>query len=318
MSLSWLEERGATFGPVTVNGAGTARGVFAREDLPAGALVARIPDGAILSNQVAISTTPAGVLHARGDVAEGLLLTVAVLALRGDPSWAPYLGDLPSHVEGHPTGWSATVRQGIRGTNLSEFLPDLEARTRQEVAVLRRTDIGLSTLSYATWLAARTVVTSRRFSHESGSALVPFGDLLNHAPDPEVDWAWEDGAFVLTTRRAVPAGAELHDSYGSKSNTRLLLSYGFTLPDNPDEEVLLPRPNDGVLVLPRAESPRAAEVVEELGLDSARAWRRFRSELEQRLAATPEVDPSLPVDARRLIEGERAVLAGWIARADAP
>lgn len=314
MLLEWLEGRGATFGPVEVRG--EPRGVFATAALPAGALVARIPGEAVLSNHVAVHTTRAGELQARGEAPEGLLLTVAVLALRAsaDPSWAPYLGDLPARVDGHPASWPAAVRRGVQGTNLAELLIAFEERMRGEVAMLRRSALGFSSLSYATWLATRSVVTSRRFTHDSGSALVPFGDLLNHAVDPEVDWDWVEGAFVLTTRRAVPAGAELHDSYGSKSNTRLLLTYGFTLPDNPDDEVFLARGGDDVVLLPRADAPRAAEVEAKLGLDRARERRRLRAELEARLPRLPEPDPALPIDARRIVEGERAVVAGWIAR----
>jgi len=38
--------------------------------------------------------------------------------------------------------------------------------------------------------------------------------------------------FVMTCVRSVPSGAQVHDSYGLKSNDRFLMSYGFSLEDN--------------------------------------------------------------------------------------
>jgi hypothetical protein len=38
--------------------------------------------------------------------------------------------------------------------------------------------------------------------------------------------------FVMTCVRSLPSGAQVHDSYGLKSNDRFLMSYGFSLEDN--------------------------------------------------------------------------------------
>ena len=51
----------------------------------------------------------------------------------------------------------------------------------------------------------------------------------------------EDDGLTLTLviSDAQPAGAELFNNYGPKPNASLVLAYGFALPDNPDDTILL-------------------------------------------------------------------------------
>ena len=77
-------------------------------------------------------------------------------------------------------------------------------------------------------------------------ALVPLFDMLNHSPNPNLQWgvaevcvrskSREDGWEVsnelhlqLTTTRAVAADAELHICYGPMENSELFMKYGFTM-----------------------------------------------------------------------------------------
>ena len=66
--------------------------------------------------------------------------------------------------------------------------------------------------------------------------MVPFGELFNHRNPPDVVWFFEEEegkqGFFIKALRNVDKGSQMYDSYGKKSNTDLLLAYGFIQPGN--------------------------------------------------------------------------------------
>ncbi|SMR48989.1 unnamed protein product [Zymoseptoria tritici ST99CH_1E4] len=77
--------------------------------------------------------------------------------------------------------------------------------------------------------------------------LFPVIDIPNHSPAARVDWAFDPGRFSITIKDPIPGGEEVYNNYGPKSNDELLLGYGFCIPDNLDDKVLLtlkPPPSD--------------------------------------------------------------------------
>lgn len=84
-------------------------------------------------------------------------------------------------------------------------------------------------------------------SPNSYPVLIPGVDSLNHARSQPVSWvvshamsaAAPPGTISLVSRTAVDGGAEIFNNYGAKPNSELLLGYGFTLPNNPDDTIVL-------------------------------------------------------------------------------
>lgn len=68
-------------------------------------------------------------------------------------------------------------------------------------------------------------------------------------------------SFILPN--AIASGSEVFNNYGAKSNESLLLGYGFVIPDNPDDTV--------VLRLGGAP-PEAAEALKAKGLDATKRF----------------------------------------------
>lgn len=64
------------------------------------------------------------------------------------------------------------------------------------------------------------------------SVLLPLLDLGNHNGKDEVTWRPDPiaGLFALQNRRTVARGSEVFNYYGEKSNSELLVGYGFILP----------------------------------------------------------------------------------------
>jgi len=84
--------------------------------------------------------------------------------------------------------------------------------------------------------------------------LVPVIDCLNHKRAQPVTWqtsrtllsqaraegAVENGPYVsLVHHSALAAGLQVFNNYGPKPNAELLLGFGFTIPNNPEDNMLL-------------------------------------------------------------------------------
>ncbi|KAK4948055.1 hypothetical protein LTR10_013109 [Elasticomyces elasticus] len=85
----------------------------------------------------------------------------------------------------------------------------------------------------------------RLFSDRFG-VLLPLLDLLNHKPGAKVEWQARYSFVGLQILENYQSGQELCNNYGPRDNEGLLLAYGFTIPDNPfDHLVISIRPPPG-------------------------------------------------------------------------
>lgn len=110
------------------------------------------------------------------------------------------------------------------------------------------------------YLTASTYLSSRAFpstllastpsliaTPSSHPVLLPGIDSLNHARAHPVSWVVSspivDGStqqhISLIIHTPAPKGAELLNNYGPKPNSELILGYGFSLPNNPDDTIVL-------------------------------------------------------------------------------
>lgn len=84
------------------------------------------------------------------------------------------------------------------------------------------------------------------------SVLFPVLDVPNHDNNARVNWVFNPGRFRIDINDPIAAGQEIFNNYGPKANDELLLGYGFCLPDNPNDSVLLvlkPPPDELLLEL---------------------------------------------------------------------
>lgn len=87
---------------------------------------------------------------------------------------------------------------------------------------------------------AASVMESRAHSVGDDRVLSPFAAMANHHPDKskalQVRWTPGRSARQYLAPNAIAAGDEVFTHYGAHSNLRLLMQYGFTLPNNPHLE----------------------------------------------------------------------------------
>ncbi|KAF7355622.1 SET domain-containing protein [Mycena sanguinolenta] len=179
--------------------------------------------------------------------------------------------------------------------------------------------------------------------------LLPGVDSLNHARAEPVSWVQsylgsgpvpDAGSCIsLVLHNPVTAGAELFNNYGPKPNAELILGYGFSLPNNPDDTIVLKlggpqggrwevgreaRGADPVWdsVLSAVQCDEGSEPSYEDHLDAADALAHMAQQLLDKL---PEVSIFTPHGAREdvalmirhYIEGQREILESLIQYAEA-
>lgn len=109
------------------------------------------------------------------------------------------------------------------------------------------------------YLAAATYLSSRAFpstllaenpslvsTPTSYPVLLPGVDSLNHARAQPISWAVTSSSektsglsIAIVPHTATPEGNELFNNYGPKPNAELIMGYGFSLPHNPDDTIVL-------------------------------------------------------------------------------
>lgn len=183
----------------------------------------------------------------------------------------PYLDILPSPAQLRtPLHLNHEELALFAGSNL--YSASLERRqTWQQLHLQCQAVVSSANPSWGesfTWeryLTAATYISSRAFpstlmgpspslisTQDSHPILLPGVDSLNHARAKPVSWLVSHSkdrndvavpsstskiSLVLHTK--TPAGSELFNNYGPKPNAELILGYGFTLQDNPDDTIVL-------------------------------------------------------------------------------
>ncbi|EKM52323.1 uncharacterized protein PHACADRAFT_126051 [Phanerochaete carnosa HHB-10118-sp] len=181
----------------------------------------------------------------------------------------PYINILPSTDKLRTSlHFTREELEFFRGTNLYGATFDRRKAWEEEWEMCRsRIAISNSYLAHRfTWehyLTASTYLSSRAFPSTllsdnptlvstpgSYPVLLPGVDSLNHAraqpvswvvsnPQPSAPLSDSEPSISLALHTLTPAGAELLNNYGPKPNAELILGYGFTLPNNPDDTIVL-------------------------------------------------------------------------------
>lgn len=191
--------------------------------------------------------------------------------------WAPYIATLPDvQATGSLQFESEADMAWIQGTNLSTALVQQNARWR---AQFEAGDAMLKSLawpsavenkySFQLYRWAAIMFGSRSFTSnvltdtapadrarpmgrgepdnellstlftERFAVILPLLDILNHKPMAKVEWEARPTLVGLQMQEKYTEGEELFNNYGPTDNERLLMSYGFVLPDNPFDHVLI-------------------------------------------------------------------------------
>lgn len=182
--------------------------------------------------------------------------------------WWHYIHALPQpdapETLGLPVWWPDEDRKFLDGTNAEPPLKKRKALWEEEwkqgIALLQGDFEGSEKYTYELYQWAASIFGSRSFrasltipselltdskisadelslnlehiKKDRFSVLLPVMDIGNHNGVNQVDWSRDSaaGGFSLENREMIVKGCQIYNFYGGKSNSELLVAYGFTLP----------------------------------------------------------------------------------------
>ncbi|XP_073314333.1 ribulose-1,5 bisphosphate carboxylase/oxygenase large subunit N-methyltransferase, chloroplastic isoform X4 [Primulina huaijiensis] len=210
--IPWLERKaGSEISSLLAIGTSSfGRSLYASDYIRAGDCILKVP----YSVQMAPDNLPPEISCLLGDkvgnVAKVALLILLEQMLARNSEWEPYISRLPKAEKMHSTTFDG-FHYGVQDITLQEF-------------------------AYAYGL-----VTSRAWESSRGVSLIPFADFLNHDGTSEAHVLSDElkqHSEVLADRDYAP-GDQILIRYGRFSNATLLLDFGFTVPHNIYDQVLV-------------------------------------------------------------------------------
>ncbi|XP_062570926.1 SET domain-containing protein 4-like [Saccostrea cucullata] len=227
----------------------TGRGMMTRETLRPGDVIVSIPQHLLITLETVLSSNIGDLIKRQKlKLSSQQLLSLFLLSERnkGDNSyWHPYIDTLP---KSHTTVGYFSARE------LTLFPPKLRKAAESRISDIKQAYCEVKefhsgeTIQYEDFLWAWFCVNSRsvfyrsarsEFVREDGNhlALAPYLDLLNHSTEAQVEAGFNEktGSYEIRTHNNYRKYSQVFISYGSHDNGHLLVEYGFTLPDNPND-----------------------------------------------------------------------------------
>lgn len=180
--------------------------------------------------------------------------------------------NLKSAIISQTTKWQELYTKGLRELKILNWQPALDGRYSWELFRWAATIFGSRSFTSEVLtdtepadqarMEARNGVQKSEHEFlkplfvERFAVLLPLLDILNHRPVAQVEWQARCSFVGMQVLSAFSSGEELCNNYGPRDNESLLLSYGFTIPDNPFDHVaiaLKPPPPGSPLATARKE-----------------------------------------------------------------
>ncbi|HEX3477515.1 MAG TPA: SET domain-containing protein [Kofleriaceae bacterium] len=235
--LAWARAAGASWDGIEfcVDASGNAS-VRASRTLSRGEPIVTIPRGLmIVDNELAGSTTGELALGWPEPGPQDVLAAWLPLEAREPASrWRPYLDALPARLAELPMFHDADDLAALAGT--AAYAIAAEKNRDVHTAYGRLSPDLRARLSLADFAWGNALVLSRGF-HAPGSldhhiALIPLVEMFNHGLG-DTTWTYDPlEGFVVTAERELATGDEVHFTYGIRSNTHLMVYFGFALERN--------------------------------------------------------------------------------------
>lgn len=266
--VAWLQDNGTYLSPLatwgrpmhplaiadetTDDGEPSGRGLIAVKGLTQGEAMFQVPEALLMRKARALELVPG--LSEEVDEFIGIAVLLVQERAKGDSGfWKPYLDILPRDEE-YTTlfRWSDEDFRLLKGSPTVAAAKSLRAKLRDEFDAMEETlfsrdrgNFPEDVFTIEAWEWAFAVLFSRAIflRKEDCVALVPYADLINHSPfvstyiDMQSELLTGDKVVALYTDRPYSKMDQVFVTYGPKSNSELLVSYGFLVERNPYDGV---------------------------------------------------------------------------------
>ncbi len=242
--MVWAKAGGATWDGIELRVDANGHGaIVAGRPLLVGESILTLPRALMIVDDEVAAATP--------DPGDALAAWLP-LALRDPTSrWRAYLDALPVELAELPMFHPAEDLAAIAGTSAYTIAAAANRDVRDaydRMSSERRARVSLAEFAWG-WAIVKSRAYHAPGSFEHRIALLPVVDMFDHRLG-DTTWSYDpnDGNFVVHTERAFAIGDPVHFTYGDRSNTRLFVHFGFTVPNNPADEACLrfERPEDPI------------------------------------------------------------------------
>ncbi|KAI0567313.1 Rubisco LSMT substrate-binding protein [Gracilaria domingensis] len=235
----------------TDDGEVSGRGLIAVKPILQGEAIFEVPYELILTKELALQSLPLD-----DDVDEYIAIACFLISERAkgeDSFWKPYLDILPVDEDLIPLfRWSEDDLALLKGSPCLSACTSLRLKLEQEFESARNQHFSKNPEHFPgdvfckdAWEWAFAILFSRAImlTAEQKIALVPYADLLNHNPfcsnyiDVQNKLLLDRKVVALYTDRPYGKMDQVFVTYGPKSNSDLLLLYGFVSDRNPYDSV---------------------------------------------------------------------------------
>jgi len=246
----WLTKEGAYIGPIKLRYYNEShRGVYSIRGIKEKERLLHIPKRFILTPESAKQELINNKVI-KGNELDGLEnCYVAIFLLleeqKPESFWGPYINMLTRNTSQFPVFYSGSELRLLEGSQCFYKITRWQAEILLEYERITRVIPEIAKHGSGRFGHYRMIVVSRHFritiDDVKTNALVPLADMFNFNVKPQISWNYknESGKFVTKANQFIHCGTELYEDYGSKSNLRYLMCYGFVLEDNENDEVEL-------------------------------------------------------------------------------
>jgi hypothetical protein len=240
------------------------RGICATRDLGVGDEIVAVPENmivsAVKSRKLLAQKYAKEEKKSQEDIKKILMelykkntfaLGLYILEHQNESRFKPFVDMINSNdYTSFPLRFDSKTLDLLRGTDLEKKYISLKEALDHDFSLLYKIDSIKKKYDINTLQNLYLAVSSRNFGWSFAGyhdmLIVPYIDMCNHSSNPNTRWYYDEqkNCFCLIATKTIQQGCEIFDTYGaSKSNTQLLLAYGFCLDDNEDnDEVILEYP----------------------------------------------------------------------------
>ena len=223
-----------------------SRGIISTKDIKKGDVIMRIPNKYIIDLTICRKLVPYNFDNSNSNIATYILSE----SLNKRNKLTPYLDTLPKDVSEYVHYYDKKKLALLKGTSMmcnnfyNNIINNIKNDAHIAYLLLEIDDDQISLKDFIKlFIKFRIYADSRIFSYTKNNdqeeGLVPYADLLNHSNNPNTTWYFNDSTneFIVEATKNIKKNHEIYDSYGDKSNTRLVIYYGFSIPNNPHSEL---------------------------------------------------------------------------------
>lgn len=257
--IEWLLENGSEFPHLKIEHINeNFRGIVSNKNIKKNKVILKVPEKCIITYTKAKNSEVGKELEKSGyeNYSSHTVIALYILQEKLNPNsfWKPYLDILPPNYADFPQFYMKNEIDHLENSFIVDMIKSRNLSLEKEFRnLVKALCVFGKKITLRDYIWARIAVVSRVFQinlskEKKDQGLVPMADMLNHSIEPGTKWSYvpDEDSFVIVSDKLLFNNKEVFDTYGPKCNSRYLVNYGFTLPDNHqnNQAVIFIKPSD--------------------------------------------------------------------------